>query len=60
MATTLIKKLRLDAEKKALVLNSPKGFLERLEGFSLDTKTADKYDFVQLFIKNSGEITSPL
>ncbi len=55
MATPLIKKLRLSQESKTLILNSPEGYIEGLESMKVDIQVQGKYDFVQLFIKDSGD-----
>jgi hypothetical protein len=58
--TNLIKKLRLAAGQKALVLNAPPGYLqalgELLAGVRLSTQAEGTFDFVQLFIKDRAEL----
>jgi hypothetical protein len=60
----LVKKLRLLPGQRALVVNPPAGYLDRLaplpDGATLDATTTaveiGSYDFVQVFIKNSAEL----
>jgi hypothetical protein len=53
--TNLIKKLRLAASQKALVLNAPANYLQSLgelpAGVTLSTQPGGTFDFVQLFSK---------
>ena len=61
---TLLKKIRLLAGQRALLLNSPAGYLERLsplpEGAILDSEPGNaevgRYDFVQVFVRDSAEL----
>ncbi|MBX7235681.1 MAG: hypothetical protein K1X65_14940 [Caldilineales bacterium] len=58
----LLKKRRLLTDQRALVLNSPTGYLDRLtpppDSVILDPEPAAgvSYDFVQVFVRNSGEL----
>ena len=58
--TNLIKKLRLEANQKALVLNAPPGYLQYLgdlpAGVMLSTQPGGTFDFVQLFVKDQAEL----
>jgi hypothetical protein len=58
--TTVLKKLRLQAGQKALLLNAPQGYLETLgelpAGVTLATQPDGEYDFVQLFVKDRAEL----
>ncbi|OGO38306.1 MAG: hypothetical protein A2W35_18790 [Chloroflexi bacterium RBG_16_57_11] len=58
--TGLIKKLRLAAGQKALVLNAPAGYLQSLgelpAGITLSTQAEGTFDFVQLFVKDQAEL----
>jgi hypothetical protein len=58
--TTILKKLRLQAGQKALLLNAPEGYLEALGGLpagvTLATQPDGEYDFVQLFVKDRAEL----
>ena len=60
--TNLLKKLRLSAGQKALVLNAPPGYLQSLgelpAGVTLSTQAEGMFDFVQLFIKDRAELES--
>jgi hypothetical protein len=57
---TLLKKLRLLPGRRALILNAPAGYLERLgelpEGAAVAEQPAEvAYDFVHLFVKKRAE-----
>jgi len=56
----LIKKLRLAAGQKALVLNAPPGYLQALgelpANIMLTTQPGGDFDFVQLFVKDQAEL----
>lgn len=60
----LLKKIRLLPGQRALVLDAPAGYLDRLvplpANASLETETdaagAAQYDFVQVFVQDSGEL----
>ena len=58
--TNLLKKLRLAAGQKALVLNAPAGYLQSLgelpSGVTLSTQAGGSFDFVQLFVKDRVEL----
>lgn len=58
--TNLLKKLRLSAGQKALVLNAPPGYLQSLgelpAGVTLSSQAEGTFDFVQLFIKDRAEL----
>jgi len=61
---TLLKKLRLLPGYRALVLNAPAGYIERLgelpEGATVTDQPDEEgsYDFVHLFAKNSTEFSA--
>ena len=63
----LVKKMRLPAEGRALILNPPAGYLEWLgelpAGLQVETRSdltpdlpADLYDFIQLFVRDRREL----
>jgi hypothetical protein len=58
--SSLVKKLRLQAGQRALVLNAPPGYAAALgevpEGVELVEIPAGKCDFVHLFVKDSAEL----
>jgi hypothetical protein len=58
--TTILKKLRLQAGQKALLLNAPQGYQDALgelpTGVVLTTQPDGVYDFVQLFVKDRAEL----
>jgi hypothetical protein len=58
--TILLKKLRLAAGQRALVLNAPPGYLQALgelpANVSLSTQPGSDFDFVQLFVKDQAEL----
>ena len=61
MATsTLPKKLQMKAGQRAIVINSPADYLEKLgplpEGVELVTETEGQFDFVQVFVKNLVDV----
>ncbi|UCG24729.1 MAG: hypothetical protein JSW55_01660 [Chloroflexota bacterium] len=61
MATTsLAKKLRLQEAQRALILNAPEGYLEMLgelpDGLRIEHEASAKFDFGQLFVKDSAEL----
>ena len=60
MSETNLKKLRLAAGQKALVLNPPPGYLQALgalpAGVTISTQPGDTFDFVQLFVKDQSEL----
>ncbi|MFD0693820.1 YdeI family protein [Paenibacillus sp. GCM10027628] len=64
MSNELVKKLRLAGCKKALIMNAPEGYLEKLdplpEGVVLSEQKAGThtYDFVQVFVHNIAEVQS--
>ncbi len=57
--TSLVKKLRIQTGHKALILNPPSNYLTQLgdlpDNVSVSHKPKGKFDFVQVFIKNSTE-----
>lgn len=62
--SSLLKKLRLLPGQRALVLNAPAGYLDRLAplpadaALETDANAADmgRYDFVQVFVLDSNEL----
>lgn len=58
--TAIVKKLRLQAGQKALLLNGPEGYLQALGELPgevvFSTQPDGVYDFVQLFIKDRAEL----
>ena len=56
----IVKKLRLQAGHKALLLNAPGGYLEALgelpAAVILATQPDGEFDFVQLFVKDRAEL----
>ncbi|MEW9700054.1 YdeI/OmpD-associated family protein [Paenibacillus sp. SI8] len=64
MSNDLVKKLRLAGCKRALIINAPEGYIEKLhplpEGVVV-TKQPDRkltYDFVQVFVHHIAEVQS--
>jgi hypothetical protein len=59
-ASTLLKKLRMQAGQRVLILNAPEGYVEALgdlpEGIELSEQAGGKFDFVHLFVKDSAEL----
>ncbi len=61
MATsTLQKKLQMKAGQRALLINAPADFVEKLsplpEGVELATEAEGEFDFVQVFVKNLADV----
>jgi len=56
MDSELIKKLRLSAGQRALVLNAPEGYLDRLGDLPVAGEPAGTFDFVQLFVRTQAEL----
>jgi hypothetical protein len=59
--TPLLKKLRLQPEHRALILNAPQGYVESLTDLPQNielstTPDGGEYDFVHLFVLDSGEL----
>jgi hypothetical protein len=58
--TTLSKKLGFKPNTKALILNAPVGYLDKLgalpEGAQVLTQVNGKFDVVQLFVNNKAEV----
>ena len=58
--SALAKKLRLQPGLRALILNAPDGYVERLrplpEGVELAHTAGGKFDFVHLFARNSSDL----
>ncbi|MES2517946.1 MAG: hypothetical protein V4585_07555 [Bacteroidota bacterium] len=54
----IFKKLRLDIDKKLLIINAPQEYLDLLEGISFDTESKENnvYDFVQIFGYQQDEL----
>lgn len=64
---SVLKKLRLSAGHKALIVNAPEAFITMLEGFKYDTTpaqtqegTAYAYDYVQVFASSYDELITLL
>lgn len=59
-ATDLIKKLRIQAGQRALILNAPEGYIQGLgelpEGATASQVAGGEFDFVQLFVKSIAEL----
>jgi hypothetical protein len=64
MASSLVKKLRMQSGQRALLLNAPSGYLESLddlpEGITVCEAPEGKFDFVHLFVMDSSELDSLL
>lgn len=60
MATSLVKKLRMQPGQRVLILNAPEGYIEALgdlpEGIELSEQAGGKFDCVHLFVKNSAQL----
>ena len=58
--SSLIKKLRIQAGQRVLILNPPAGYVESLgdlpEGVKLADKPEGTFDFVHLFVRDSNEL----
>jgi hypothetical protein len=56
----LVKKLRIETDQRTLVLNAPEGYIEGLsallEGVQIDQEAQGEYEFVQVFVVDSGEL----
>lgn len=54
----ILKKLRFDAHKKALILNAPQVYLDILEGISFDSAPTGntQYNFIQIFGYQQDEL----
>ena len=66
-AASVLKKLRLSAGHKALIVNAPEAFIDMLEGFKYDTipmqsqeGAAYAYDYVQIFASSYDELITLL
>lgn len=59
MASSLVKKLRIQPRQRVLILNAPPGYIESLgelpEGVEVAEELEGKFDFVHLFVKDSAE-----
>ena len=59
MATSLVKKLRIQAGQRLLIVNAPGGYVDSLddlpEGITISEKPDGEFDFVHLFVKNSTQ-----
>jgi len=57
---SLVKKLLLRPDQRALILNASAGYLEKLgalpAGVSLDVEARGVYDFVHLFVGNAADL----
>ncbi len=60
MISALAKKLRIQPGHRALILNSPAGYMDELgelpEGVSVATEPDGEFDFVQLFVNSRAEL----
>lgn len=60
MSADLIKKLRVPAAGRVLIMNSPEGYMDLLSplpsGADVSTQPQGKYDFVQLFVTSVAEL----
>ena len=58
--SSLMKKLRIQAGQRVLILNPPAGYVETLgdlpEGVKLSDKPEGTFDFVHLFVRDSNEL----
>jgi hypothetical protein len=56
----LAKKLRIKTDQRTLVLNAPEGYIvglsALLEGVQIDQEAQGEYEFVQVFVVDSGEL----
>jgi len=63
-ASTLIKKLRMQPGQRVLILNSPAGHITSLgelpEGIVPSEEPKGKFDFVHLFVRDSGQLDEHL
>ena len=59
MASSPVKKLRIQPGQRVLVVNGPEGYVESLtdlpEGVTVETSGDGPFDFVHLFVKDSAE-----
>jgi hypothetical protein len=59
-ATDIVKKLRIQAGQRILILNAPEGYLARLEALPEGTVVSlipgEAFDFVQLFVRSIAEL----
>jgi hypothetical protein len=59
MASSLLRKLRIQPGQRLLILNAPPGYVESLgelpEGVEAHEEAQTTYDFVHLFVKNSRQ-----
>ena len=59
MASSLIKKLRIQPGQRLLIVNAPEGYVEGLldlpEGVEVSVSPDGEFDFVHLFVKHSAE-----
>ena len=56
----LVKKLRMQPGQRALMMNVPKGYIASLgelpEGVAVSETPVGKFDFVHLFVRDSGQL----
>lgn len=54
----ILKKLRFDSDKEALIVNAPQSYLDLLDGIVFDSslKENTKYDFIQIFGYQQDEL----
>lgn len=60
----LVKKLRMQPGQRALILNAPPGYVASLgdlpEGAVVSEEPTGKFDFVHLFVRDSGQLDERL
>ena len=58
--TSLVKKLRIQAGQRILIMNAPSGYMDELGDLPEDVDVAQEpngtFDFVHLFVKNVAEL----
>ena len=58
--TSLVKKLRIQAGQRILIMNAPSGYMDELgdlpEDFDVAQEPSGTFDFVHLFVKNVAEL----
>jgi hypothetical protein len=58
--TDLIKKLRIQAGQRILILNAPEGYLSKIDplpqGVDVSQSPAEGFDFVQLFVNSIADL----
>jgi hypothetical protein len=60
MASSLVKKLRIQGGQRVLILNAPPGYVESLDDLPQGVKVSEQvggtFDFVHLFVKDGAEL----